>query len=106
MNFWFRLPLRTRLGIIAAVLLGIAVMSIYWATRDPLHHKPLYSVIKFAPILFLFWLAWKDLQNIPLWVYLIALPLTIFCALKPAALFFVVPAALMILFLLPKKKKK
>lgn len=104
MNFWFRLPLRTRLGIVAAILLAVAAVSVYRATHDPLHHKPLYSLIKFAPVLFLLWLAWSDLQNIPFWAYIAALPVIIICALKPAALFIVVPLALIVLFIMPKKK--
>lgn len=84
----------------------VAGLSIYWATYDPVRHKPLYSVIKLAPILFLLWLAWSDLQNIPIWIYLVAPPILIFCALKPAALFIVIPVALIALFLMPKKKSK
>lgn len=103
MNYWFRLPLRTRLGIIATILMIVAGVSVFLASRDPVHHRPLYSVIKFAPILFLFWLAWVDLKNLPLWIYLVAPPVIIFCCIKPAAWFIVIPVALTVLFVLPKK---
>lgn len=106
MDFWFRLPLKTRLGIIATTLMIVAGFSVYWATYDPVRYRPLYSVIKFAPLLFLLWLAWSDLQSIPIWVYLIAPPILIFCALRPGALFVVIPVALIALFVMPKKRRK
>lgn len=106
MSYWFRLPLRTRLGIIAGGLLLAAGASMMWATQDPLHHKPVYALIKFAPIVFLLWLAWYDLQNIPIWVYLITPPILILCALRPRALIVIVPLALFVLFVMPKKKPK
>lgn len=106
MGFWFRLPLRTRLGIIAGGLLLAAAWSVMWATQDPLHNKPINALIKFAPIVFLLWLAWYDLLNIPFWVYLITPPILILCVLRPRALIVIVPLVLFILFVMPKKKPK
>ena len=74
--------------------------------RDPLHNKPLYGIIRIAPILFLLWLAWSDLQNIPLWVWCVIPPVLILCALKPGAWLIVIPLGLIALFVMPKKKKK
>lgn len=99
---WFRLPLRTRLGIVAAMLLVVAAVSIVQAVHDPLHHR-LSSVIKFAALLFVLWLAWNDLERIPFWFYLVAPPALILCLLKPAAWLVFIPATLFILFVMPKK---
>ncbi|MDR1964465.1 MAG: hypothetical protein LBQ50_11850 [Planctomycetaceae bacterium] len=106
MDFWFRLPIRTRLGIIATVLLVVAVISFALWTSDPRHHQPISAVIKFAPILFLFWLAWADLQQIPFWVWLVMPVVLILCALKPALWLLIIPVALFSLFIMPKKRKK
>ncbi|MGL4594537.1 MAG: hypothetical protein ACRCUY_07405 [Thermoguttaceae bacterium] len=107
MDFWFRLPIRTRLGIIAAVLLVIASFAVIGMFHDPFHRFPTATpfVIRFAPILFLLWLCWTDLKNIPLWVFLTLVPIVILCAIKPALLFLVVPSLFVVLFIMPKKKK-
>ena len=105
MDFWYRLPLRTRLGFVAAFLLIVAGISLALWSQDSVHHKPLGAVIKLAPIIFLLWLAWKDLQRIPLWAYLAAPPILILCALKPMLWFVVIPVALVALFVMPKGKK-
>ncbi|MDR0705927.1 MAG: hypothetical protein LBF88_13215 [Planctomycetaceae bacterium] len=106
MNFWFRLPIWTRLGIIATILLIVAVISFALWTNDPAHHRPMASIIRFAPILFLFWLAWSDLRRVPFWVWLLMPVILIICALRPMFWFFVIPAAVFALFVMPKKKKK
>ncbi|MDR3197728.1 MAG: hypothetical protein LBU34_07645 [Planctomycetaceae bacterium] len=105
MDFWFRLPFRKRLGIIATILLVVAVISAVLWTNDPVHHRPITSIIRLAPILFLFWLAWSDLQKIPFWVWLVMPVVLILCAFKPALWFIVIPIALFALFVMPKKKK-
>ncbi|MDR0611129.1 MAG: hypothetical protein LBG58_13550 [Planctomycetaceae bacterium] len=104
MNFWFRLPIRTRLGIVAIILLIVAIYSLTLWMNDPTHHRPIASIIRLSPILFLFWLAWSDLRRIPFWVWLLMPIILIICALKPMCWFLVIPATLFALFILPKKK--
>ncbi len=104
-EYWFNLPMRTRLGVVSSLLLGVAVLSIVLWTRDPVHHKPLNSVIRFAPILFLLWLAWADLRSIPIWFWLAVPPVLIFCLIKPGAWLVVIPVTLCALFVMPKKMK-
>ncbi|MDR1269849.1 MAG: hypothetical protein LBK82_10020 [Planctomycetaceae bacterium] len=106
MDFWFRLPIQKRLGIIATILLIIAVISVALWTNDPVHYRPIAAIIRFSPILFLFWLAWSDLRRIPFWVWLVMPVVLILCAFKPALWFIVIPVAIFSLFIMPKKKKK
>ncbi len=103
MKRWFSLPIRTKLGIISAALLGVAVISIILHFADPMHTKPVYGIIKWAPILFLFWIAWPDLERIPRWVYYVSIPIIVLCALRPVLLYLVIPVGLVALFVMPKK---
>ncbi len=102
-NFWFRLPLRTRLGIVSTLLLGVAALSLFFWTYDPIHNKPFTAAIRLAPILFLLWLAWTDLRNIPRWFWFSVPPILFFCLIKPAARLVVIPVALFVLFIMPKR---
>lgn len=106
MDRWFRLPIRTKLGIISSALLVLAGLAIWVAIRDPFHNIPIRGIVKLAPILFLLWLAWKDLQNIPLWVWFVIPPVMILCALKPFLWFVVIPLGIVALFVMPKKKSR
>jgi hypothetical protein len=99
MSFWFRLPLRTRLGIISTVLLIVAAVSCFLWMNDPGHHRPIGGIIRLAPILFLLWLAWTDLRRIPFWVWLIAPVVFVLCILKPALWLIVIPVTLFALFM-------
>ena len=103
MKRWYALSIRTRLGIIAATLLVVAALSVVQIFAAPQEHAPLYGIIKWAPLLFLFWMAWPDLARIPRVVYYVLIPVAILCALKPMLLYLVVPVALVALFLMPKK---
>ena len=103
MRRWYSLPIRTRLGIIAVTLLAVAIISATLYFLGPMRTKPAYGLIKWAPILFLFWIAWPDLERIPRWVYYVLIPVAVLCALKPALLYFVVPIGLIALFMMPKK---
>ncbi|MDR0390391.1 MAG: hypothetical protein LBH59_00665 [Planctomycetaceae bacterium] len=103
-DFWFRLSLRVRLGVVSVVLLVIAVSLGYFAISDPVHHPMTkYStIIKIAPIIFLIWLAWRDFLRIPLWVYLVLFPVAMLCLWKPYTLLYVIPITLIILFVAKK----
>ena len=103
MRRWYALPIRTRLGIISVTLLAVAVISAALYFVDPLHTKPAYGIIKWAPILFLFWIAWPDLERIPRWMYYVSVPIIILCALRPVLLYIVIPVGLVALFIMPKK---
>ena len=103
MKRWYALPIRTRLGIISIVLLIVAVLSVVQHFAVPRNTKPLYGIIKWAPLLFLFWVAWPDLARIPRWVYYVSVPIAVLCALKPGLLYIVIPVALVALFLMPQK---
>ena len=103
MRRWYSLPIRTRLGIIAATLLAVAVISATLYLLDPMRTKPAYGIIKWAPILFLFWVAWPDLERIPRWAYYVSAPVAVLCALRPTLLYFVIPIGLIALFIMSKK---
>ena len=92
MNFWFRLSLRTRLGIISFVLLtSVIVLLLSWY-YDPARFSYRDGwILRFGPLIFLFWLAWGDLEKIPWWNWLIILALLIVCAIKPGAWFVGIP---------------
>jgi len=103
MKRWYALPIRTRLGIIATALLVVATLSVVQYFADPQRTKPLYGIIKWAPLLFLFWMAWPDLERIPRWAYYVSVPIVVLCALRPVLLYIVIPMALVALFMMPKK---
>jgi len=98
-NFWFRLSLRTRLGIIAFTLLVCAVVLVLSWYHDPGHFSYRSGwIIRFGPLLFLFWLAWSDIEKIRWWNWLIILVLLIICSIKPAFWFVGIPVIGYILF--------
>ena len=98
MDFWFRLPLRTRLGIIATVFLTSAVVVLLVWYCDPARFSYRNGwILRFGPLVFLLWVAWGDLEKIPLWNWLIILVLLIVCSIKPAFWFIGVPVIAYIL---------
>ena len=102
-NFWFRLPLRTRLGIISCSLLTCAVVMLLSWYHDPANFSYRSGwVIRFGPLIFLLWLAWSDLEKIPWWNWLILLVLLIACSIKPAFWFVGIPT---IAYMLMAKRK-
>jgi hypothetical protein len=99
MKFWFRLPIRTRLGIIATVLLIFAIVLLLSWFNDPSHFKYRLSwVMKFAPLLFLLWLAWTDIKKIPWWGWFVIPVILLICAVKPPVWFIGIPLIYYILF--------
>ena len=105
MDFWFRLPLRTRLGIISSVLVVCAVVILLFWYHDPVRFAPYRSgwVLRFGPLVFLLWLAWSDLTRIPWWSWIIILVMLIVCAVKPSFWIIGIPAIGYILFARRKK---
>ena len=92
-DFWFRLPLRTRLGIISCVLLTCAVVLLLSWYHDPGNFSYRSGwLIRFGPLIFLFWWALPDLEKIPWWSWLIILVLLIACSIKPAFWIIGIPA--------------
>jgi len=61
------------------------------------------GLLPFGAILFLLWLAWKDLQKIPWWNWLIMCGILIFCMVRPGAWFIGIPLIGYILFASRKK---
>jgi len=61
------------------------------------------GLLPFAVILFLLWLAWKDLQKIPWWNWLIMCGIFIFCMIRPGAWLIGIPLIGYILFASRKK---
>ena len=103
-DFWFRLSLRTRLGIVSSVFLTLAVVLMLSWYYDSTHFSYRQGwIIKLAPLLFLLWLAWTDLKNIPWWNWLIMILLLLVCAAKPVAWFIGIPIIGYILFTGRKK---
>ena len=105
-NFWFRLPLRTRLGIIgSAFLVSVIVLLLLWY-QDPVRFSPYRSnwILRFGPLVFLLWLAWGDIEKIPWWNWLIIVVLLIVCSIRPAFWLLGIPVIGYILFGGRKKK--
>ena len=99
MDFWFRLSFRTRLGIIASVLLMCAVVVLLSWYHDPIRFSYRQSwVIRFAPLLFLIWLAWTDLKSIPWWNWFLMMMVLLICAIRPAVWLVGIPIIGYILF--------
>jgi hypothetical protein len=104
LRFWFRLSLRTRLGVIASVFLTFAVVLLLLWYYDPSHFSYRNGwVLRFAPLLFLFWLALPDLVVIPWWNWLLMFVILLICAIKPFFWFVAVPIIAYILFAGRKK---
>ena len=103
MNFWFRLPLRTRLGIIATLLLACAFVVLLWWYVDPARFSYRNGwILRFGPLVFLLWIAWGDLEKIPWWNWLIILVLLIVCSVKPT--FWLIGIPIIAYILLARRK--
>ncbi|MDR1483640.1 MAG: hypothetical protein LBT09_02330 [Planctomycetaceae bacterium] len=107
-EFWFRLPFRFRLGVAVVLLLVIAGVLGYVTISDPVHHpiNKYSGILKIAPILFLFWLAWRDLVRIPFWVYIVSFPVLMLCLLRPWAFLYVVPIVFIAIFISARQHKQ
>jgi hypothetical protein len=107
-EFWFRLPFRIRLGVVAVVLLIVASVLGYVALSDPVHHpvNKYGAIIRIAPILFLVWLAWRDLVRIPFWVYVVSFPVFVLCLLRPWLFLYVIPIIFIVMFGTTKRRKR
>ena len=106
-DFWFRLPLRTRLGIIGFGIVTGAILLLFLAWNAGAFFFGLYhlgGILLFGVILILFWCAWNDLKNIPWWHWFIMIVLLLICAVKPAFWLIGVPVIGYILFQGRKKK--
>lgn len=98
-NFWFRIPLRTRLGIIGIVfLIAVIVLLLSWY-RNP-GYVPFREnwVLRFGPLIFLIWLALPELEKIPWRHWLVMLAVILVCAIRPGAWFIGVPVICYVLF--------
>jgi len=60
-------------------------------------------IIHFAPILFLLWLAWTDLEKIPWWHWIIMFVVLVICAVKPGFWLLGIPIIGYIIFARHKK---
>jgi hypothetical protein len=99
MNLWFRLPLRTRLGIVASVFLAFAVvLLLLWYHNSTLFSYRSSWVLRFAPLLFLFWLALPELAKIRWWNWVIMFVIMLISAIKPFVWFVAIPVMVYILF--------
>jgi hypothetical protein len=92
-----------RLGVVSVGVLIIAVVVACIVIGDPVHYpvNRYGGILKIAPILFLMWLAWRDLMRIPFWVYIVSFPVLIVCLAKPVFFWYVIP--LIFIFLLFRK---
>ena len=105
MNFWFRLSLRTRLGVIGVSFLILVIVLLLSWYHDPGNFSFRNSwILRYGPLVFLLWLAWSDIAGIPWWNWLVILVILIVCAIKPGAWFVGVPIICYILFAGRKKK--
>jgi hypothetical protein len=103
-NFWFRLPIRTRLGIISFALLAFAIVLLLSWYHDPSHfsYRSVW-ILRVAPLLFLLWLTWSDLKKILWWHWLIIVIALLVSAIKPGAWLIGIPVIGYILFAGHKK---
>jgi len=103
-RFWFRLTQRTRLGIIATLMMTCAVVLLLsWYDTGKIS-RGVVGMLPFGVILFLIWLAWNDLEKIPWTNWIIMFAILIVCMIKPGAWFVGVPIIGYILFVSRKKR--
>ena len=100
MDFWFRLSLRARLGIIGSALLVFVIVLIFLWYQDPVQFSPnrFAWVLRIGPLVFLLWLAWGDIEKIPWWNWLIIVVVLIVSGIKPAFWLVGIPVIVYILF--------
>lgn len=106
MNGFFRLPIRTRIGIASAVLLVAALISYGGKLLHGAHWQPSGGLLGMGSILFLIWLAWDDLSAIPRWFWGVFPILLAIGAFRPQLLFVIVPGLFLVCFLWPRKKTR
>ena len=99
-SFWFRLSLRTRVGVISSAFLVAVVVLLFLWFHDPVRFPLQQSawILCFASLAFLLWLAWSDLERIPWWKWFIILFLLVFCSIKPMVWLVGIPLIGYILF--------
>jgi len=98
--------MKSRIGVAAGILLGIAAITYGLNFFGIGEIKPLAACLRTGAPLFFLWLAWDDLSQLPRWMLQAILPTIIIVAIWPRLLFILVPMVLLVLFLLPKSKKK
>ncbi|MDR2762416.1 MAG: hypothetical protein LBB88_07445 [Planctomycetaceae bacterium] len=78
------------------------------AFSDPVHYpvNRYSAIIRIAPILFLLWLAWRDLTRIPFWVYIVSFPVLMICLIKPMLFLYVIPIIFVTIFGLTNRQNK
>ena len=103
-HFWFRLPFRTRLGIIATCLLTFAIVVLLSWYHDPGNFSYRTAwIVPLGAVIFLLWLAWSDVEKIPWWNWLLVIAMLTICMIKPGFWFVGVPIIGYIIFASRKK---
>jgi hypothetical protein len=107
-KFWFNLPFRVRLGVASILFLIIAAVLAFITFGDPVNYpiNKYGTIIRIAPLLFLVWLSWRDLSRIPLWGYIVFLPLFFVCLIKPVLFFYMVPLFFIVQLSISNYRKK
>ncbi|MDR3109762.1 MAG: hypothetical protein LBU65_08755 [Planctomycetaceae bacterium] len=105
-NKFFNLPIKTRLGIVAGILLLGAVITYTASSFNVPHAKPVAVFLRLGMTLGAIWLAWDHLVSIPKTFWVMIPIVLIVAAFRPYYLFVAIPAMFLIMLLFPKRKKR
>jgi hypothetical protein len=98
---------RHLIGIIALVLLASAAGMWLWGPSAGATREGLMGAFSRVGILMaLFWVAYRDLQRIPAWLFAAIPALLVVLAVRPKWCFALVPMVVALAFLLPRIKKR
>ena len=93
-------------GIISLVLLIVGGLLYFWPP-DWENSAPLAaSCIRIGAVLAAIWLAYPELKRIPGWLAPVCIIAVVAIAAKPKLAIFIIPVAIIILILRPRKKKQ
>ncbi|MDO5309098.1 MAG: hypothetical protein Q4G03_06345 [Planctomycetia bacterium] len=98
-----RVSMRTKLGWIIFVMACLIVYGIvrYYTLGD----VSFFELNRLFIILFLLWLAWPELAELPKWILTIVPICAIACSWRPQLLVVVLPVTILYLFLRPPAKR-
>ncbi len=98
---------RHLIGIIALVLLLSALGIWLWMPVASVNREALMGAFGRVGILMaLFWVAYRDLQRVPAWLFAAIPALLVVLAIKPRWFLFLLPLVLALAFLFPRIKKR
>ena len=106
MKRFYDLPIKTRIGIVAAALLTGALITYTAAQLKVPHAQPMAVCLRFGMALGAIWLAWDHLAAIPKMFWAMIPVVILVGAFRPYYLFVLVPALFLMMLLWPKRKRE